>query len=157
MFNYDHVLDGYIPEGDYTFQYNSSNNLPAEIKYHNNSSNPVKSYSMTYHSSGNLTDVSILNYPDQTSTVKYTFDDHKGIATHIGNNWLFALESEHWFLPSAPNNILSYLRSGTGADQLSFSYEYNAEGYPSKMSITRNNTVQHIKITYKDLPLQPIQ
>lgn len=156
LFNYDHLLDGYIPEGDYTFQYNS-NNLPAEIEYHNSAGNPVKLHSMTYHSSGNLTNIGILNYPDQTSAVKYTFDDHKGIATHISNNRLFALESEHWFLLSALNNILSCTRSGNGAEQLSFSYEYNADGYPSKMSITRNKTVQQIKITYKELPLQPVQ
>lgn len=156
LFSYDHVLDGYIPQGDYTFQYNN-NNLPAEIKYHNSAGNPVKLHGMTYHSSGNLTNVSILNYPDQTSTVKYTSDDRKGIAMHISKNWLFALESEHWFLSSAPNNILSCTRSGTGAEQLSFSYEYDAEGYPSKMSITRNKTVQQIKITYKELPLQSVQ
>lgn len=150
LFDYDDLSGSYTPSGFYSLGYND-NKQAVEVKYHNVQNQPDRLYSRSYHSSGNLDNVAVRNFPDLTTTLNYAFDDKKGIVSNVSHSWLFALESEHWFLSCAINNLLGYSNAKMPAEQTSFSYEYNEEAYPSKMQVTRNKTVQNINISYKEI------
>jgi hypothetical protein len=152
QFKHDPIFNSFTPVGFYTLAYNDQQQV-TEVKYYNSSAtaNFVKSYTRSYHPSQNLASATLLIYPNQTNLLNYSFDSKKGIVSHIAQSTLFALESEHWFLLSALNNILSYSNQTTTIQNTSFDYEYNEAGYPSKMTTTTNKNVQIFKITYKEL------
>jgi hypothetical protein len=152
LFEYNDLSHNYTPKGFYTLAYNDQHQL-TEIKYYNTNAtnNLIKADTRTYSSSGNLSASNILNYPDLANAVGYSFDNKKGISSHVVQSPLLALESEHWFLVSSVNNILGYTSQKVIAENVGFSYEYNEDGYPSKMVITKNKLSQSLNITYKAL------
>lgn len=152
LFKYNDLSHNYTPDGFYLLTYNDSDQLTG-INYHNNNSTNslIKSATRIYSLSGNLLAINTLDYPDQANVIEYSFDNKKGISSNISHSYLFALESEHWFLMSSLNNILGYNNQKAIAENVSFNYEYNEDGYPSKMIMTKNGTTQNLTITYKTL------
>ncbi|MBB5436883.1 hypothetical protein HDC92_000547 [Pedobacter sp. AK017] len=152
QFEHDPIFNSFTPIGFYTLDYNGQQQITG-VKYYGNSSTDqlLRSYSLAYSSSQNLSANTVAIYPNQTNQLNYSFDNKKGIASHIAESWLFAFEAEYWFLLSSVNNILSYANQKTPAENTGFSYEYNTDGYPSKMTITGNKSTQVFKITYKTL------
>lgn len=153
QFEHDPIFNSFTPIGFYTFAYNDHRQL-TELKYYNSSStnNLIKICSRAYSSSQNLSAHTSTIYPNQTNLLNYTFDNNKGIVSHISESQWFALEMDYPFLLSSINNILSYSNQKVPGENTSFSYEYNADGYPSKMTITSNKKKQDLKITYRALP-----
>jgi len=137
----------YTPLGSYTLGYNSLQQFN-EVKYYSHNEQLTKTRTLSYIS-GNLSEESSTTPPGSADRNTYTFDQKKGISSHITYNQILAFEHEHWFLYCTSNNILSLQNQKSPLENISFSYEYNEDGYPSKMTITKNNSVQHIKITYK--------
>ncbi|SMC58256.1 hypothetical protein SAMN04488101_101467 [Pedobacter nyackensis] len=139
----------YTPLGSYTLSYNNLQQLN-EVKYYNHNEQLNKTRNLSYIS-GNLSEEANTTPPSSAEVNTYTFDQKKGIASHIKYSQILALEHEHWFLYFTSNNILNLENPKMPLENISFSYEYNEDGYPSKMTINKNTSVQHIKITYKAL------
>lgn len=137
----------YTPIGSYALGYNNLQQLN-EVKYYSHNEQLTKTHTLSYIS-GNLSEDNSTLPSGSADVNAYTFDGKKGIASHITYNQILAFEHEHWFLYCTSNNILSLQNQKVPLENISFSYEYNEDGYPSKMTITKNKDVQHIKITYK--------
>lgn len=152
MFEYKNLQNNYTPIGSYTLSYNELQQ-PHTIQYYNKSNQPTDTQIRSYTSSGNLSAVNATNSLGFTNVDTYTFDQKYGISSSISYTRLFALELEHWFLKYMVNNLISYQNQKFPAENTDFSYEYNVDGYPSKMIITKNKNVQSIKITYKSIAL----
>lgn len=150
QFEHDPIFNSFTPIGFYTLDYNGQQRITG-VKYYSSTDQLIRSYSLTYSSSQNLSANTVAIYPNQINQLNYSFDNKKGIASHIAESWLFAFEGKYWFLLSSVNNILSYSNQKTPTENSSFSYEYNTDGYPSKMTITGNKSTQVFKITYKTL------
>lgn len=150
IFDYKDLLHTYTPRGYYSISYNDLEQLNS-INYYNNSDYLIDAQS--YIKSGNLSTVTTTNESGFTNVHTYTFDHKKGIASNISYALLFAIESEHWFLSYYLNNLLNYRNQKSPSENTDFSYEYNADGYPSKMMISKDKNTQSIKITYKSIEL----
>jgi hypothetical protein len=137
----------FTPLGSYTLGYNNLQQLN-EVKYYSHNEQLTKTRTLSY-TSGNPLDETITNQPGSSDGNAYTFDQKKGISSHVNYSQILALEYEHWFLYCTSNNILSLQNQKSPLENISFSYEYNEDGYPSKMTITKNKITQHIKITYR--------
>ncbi|WEK20558.1 MAG: hypothetical protein P0Y49_05330 [Candidatus Pedobacter colombiensis] len=150
LFNYDDLKNNYTPKGFYTLTYNLLQQL-STIQYYNNANNLIDTRSQFYTTAKNLSEVDMIDNSGSINVNTYTFDQKKGIASNMDHAQLFALESEHWFLICSGNNLLSYRNQKSPLENTDFSYEYNGDGYPSKMTITKNKNTQQIKITYKSI------
>ncbi|WP_316810858.1 hypothetical protein [Pedobacter heparinus] len=152
QFEHDPTFDSFTPIGFYTLAYNDYRQF-TELKYYNSNStdNLTKACTRSYGPSQNLSAHTSTIYPNQTNLLSYNFDNKKGMASHIAESQYLALEMEYPFLLSSVNNILSYSNQQMPAENSSFTYEYSAEGYPSKMTISSNKKTQTFKITYKVL------
>ncbi|SDJ90964.1 hypothetical protein SAMN04487898_10527 [Pedobacter sp. ok626] len=150
IFDYKELLHTYTPRGYYTISYNDLQQL-SSLHYYNNSDNLIEAQS--YIKSGNLSTVTTTNDSGFTNIHTYTFDQKKGIASSISYAQLFTIESEHWFLSYYLNNLLNYRNQKSPSENTDFSYEYNTDGYPSKMMISKDKNTQSIKITYKSIEL----
>jgi len=150
IFDYKDLLHTYTPRGYYTISYNDLQQ-PSGINYYSNSDYLIDTQS--HITSGNLSTVTTTNDSGFTNVHTYTFDQKKGIASNISYAQIFAIESEHWFLSYYLNNLLNYRNQKSPLENTDFSYEYNTDGYPSKMIISKDKNTQSIKITYKSIEL----
>lgn len=152
QFEHDPVADSFTPIGFYTLAYNEYGQV-SEIRYYNSSGtgNPIKTSNWTYSPLQSRATQTLTIYPNQTNLLNYTFDNKKGIASHISESQWIALETEYPFLRGSVNNILSYSNQKMPAENTSCTYEYDTAGYPSKMTINSNKNTQQLKITYKAL------
>nr|WP_162989023.1 hypothetical protein [Pedobacter schmidteae] len=135
----------YTPRGNYLLTYDEQN--ISILKYYNNSGNLVYANTWLY-ASGNLSQMSSTNPPGTPSLTTFTFDQKKGISSHIPYTQLFVIELDYWFLRCANNNIVSQQST---SNQVNYSYEYNDQGYPLKVKISDQKRSQTIKVTYQQL------
>lgn len=149
-FDYDNLSHNYTPTGFYTLSYNDLELLHT-IHYYNQTDNLGNTCTRSYSNSGSLSEMQLNNNQGPENKMTYTFDQKKGISSLIPYNQLFTLEGDHWFLFCSSHNMLSCLNQKSPLENISFLYEYNEDGYPSKVSIGKNKSTQSIKITYKTL------
>ncbi|TCC96449.1 hypothetical protein [Pedobacter hiemivivus] len=152
MFDYNDLQHNFSPIGFYTLSYNNLQQV-STINYYNKSDQLTDTHIQSYTTSGNLSTVNATNNLGSTNVHTYIFDQKNGIASNIRYTQLLAFEFEHWFLSYCINNLLNYRNQKFPLENVDFSYEYNADGYPSKMIITKNKSIQSIKITYKSIEL----
>lgn len=149
-FDYDDLSYNYTPTGFYALGYNNLE-LLYTIDHYNHTNNPENTCTLSYISSGSLSEMRLNNNQGPVNMMTYTFDQKKGTSSLIPYSQLFTLEADHWFLLCSSNNILSCLNQKSPLENINVTYEYNEDGYPSTVSISKNKHIQIIKITYKTL------
>lgn len=148
-FDYD-PLGNYTPTGFYTLGYNDLELLHT-ISYYNDTNHLGITCTRSYTHSGSLSEMVSNITQDSGNRMTYTFDQKAGLSSLIPYSQLFTLEADHWFLFCSGNNMLSCSNQKSPFENINFTYEYNEDGYPSKVSISKNKTIQSIKVTYKTL------
>ena len=148
-FDYDH-LGNYTPTGFYTLAYHDLERLHT-ISYYNHTDDLSNTCTRSYTQSGGLSEMELNMTKDPGNRMTYTFDQKAGVSSFIPYSQLFTLEADHWFLFCAGNNVLSCQNQKLPLENVNFTYEYNEDGYPSKISVSKNKTIQSIKVTYKIL------
>ncbi len=151
-FDYDDPSGNYTPTGSYTLGYNELGLLHT-ISYYNDKDDPGNTCIRSYTNSGSLSEIGLNTNEDSWDRMTYTFDQKPGVSSHIPYSQLFTLEVDHWFLFCSGNNIMSCINQKSAFENINFSYEYNENGYPSNISISKNQATQNIKVTYKTLEL----
>jgi YD repeat-containing protein len=128
------VSGTYQPIDTLTFTYND-NNLPAKIAWNSFTYNEF-----SYSANGNVT--TIIKVDAAKSTFTYQYDNK--INPYKGNNLQFG--SPEYFY--AANNIT---KRTNGTDSKMFAYEYDADGYPTKVTTTwsGSSSVNVLRIYYK--------
>jgi YD repeat-containing protein len=118
-----------------TYEYDNNKKLVRFNSYDGATPTVVEGYSTyTYPSSNTATEKSFYSQssggtPTLTSTTNYTFDDKKSPQQILGVFWEDEFVSEH--------NITreEYISASGGTPDVStYTYEYNAEGFPTKMT-----------------------
>lgn len=150
QFNYDPITRSFTPLSSFTLTYNEQQRIHT-INYYDKTVNLIKTHRFSYVVFGNISENTITPHTGSATVTNYTSDQKKGINSHINYSELFALEAEHWFFLCSVNNILNSINQKSPQENINFKYEYNENGYPSNMTMTKNNNTQHIKIIYKQM------
>lgn len=150
LFAYNTLSHSYSPSGFYTISYNDQQKMSA-LNYYNNNNLLIRTDAFSYSRSASLSAINTTTYPGPTDITNYTFDQKKGIGSNIVNSQLLATELEYWFFLCTDNNLLNTANQKSPAENISFNYEYNTNGYPSGVKFTNDNNTQNIRITYKQL------
>lgn len=147
LFEYDAINRSYIPLGDIQINYNGKDQI-SNLKFLNNLNIPTREFTMSYNTAGNLSAAQLTAQSADNNTFNYTYDQQPGIYKHVPYASLFAIELEAYFLNGNHNNVLSYSDQKNTVENSTYTYEYNQEGYPVLMIISKNKTVQRFKISY---------
>ncbi|MFA4868114.1 MAG: hypothetical protein WC623_07945 [Pedobacter sp.] len=145
-FDHDAITNRTSPNGYYTLTYNDQLRI-GTIDYYNNNKKLIKTSDLYYSESLNLSEISSTEH----KTIAYTYDLKNGISSNIPFSDLFTLQLEHWFLKCKNNNLTTMLNQESPQNNIDISYEYNDNGYPSKVILTSAKMKQSITITYKRL------
>ena len=145
-FDHDAITNRTSPNGYYTLTYNDQLRI-GTIDYYNNNKKLIKTSNLYYSESLNLLEIS----SNGTKNSTYTYDLKNGISSNIPFSDLFTLQLKDWFLQCQNNNITTLLSQENPQNNIDFSYEYNDNGYPSKVILTSAKIKQGITITYKRL------
>ena len=139
----------FTPTGYYILDYDQNQQL-GKIRFYKDNGELFRESALTY-SLGNVTAQIQSNYPGGVKNLQYTYDLKNGIFKHINCLERLVLEIRYPFFSASQNNILSSSGTETPLENITYSYEYNADNYPSKLMITAHNRKQTFKITYAEL------
>ncbi|WP_285057212.1 hypothetical protein [Pedobacter ginsengisoli] len=139
----------FTPTGYYILDYDQNQQL-GKIRFYKDNGELFCESALTY-SLGNVTAQIQSNYPGRSKNLQYTYDLKNGIFKHINCLERLVLEIRYPFFSASQNNILSSSGTETPLENITYSYEYNADNYPSKLMITTHNRKQTFKITYAEL------
>ncbi len=131
----------------YIYEYNSDNK-PTKLS-HFNSQNNLVAYSDYTYPSGTTVQVEYFaensGFLTSAGVAEYTFDNEKSPGLLWGV--LYGQESNHF--ESFPNNVLSIKYPVSGAvTHIVNTYEYNSEGFPTKVTSTENGKARSIVTTF---------
>lgn len=110
---------------------------------------PYQDSEWHYSSSGNLSSITINDSPTKTASIKYTHDEQNGIFKNAQHSQLLFLVLDFPLFSADANNRLSYSNTDTPSENTSFTYQYDADGYPTQYTTTKSK--QTFKITYMKL------
>lgn len=139
----------YVPTGSYVLTYDQKAQLTNIVSYKDNGElfrESTRSYTF-----GNISGSILLEHPDLKKNVEYTYDLKNGIFKHIPYSERLFLESRYIFFHPGQNNILTSFNARSVPENTDYSYEYNADNYPSLFTITVNNAKQTFKVSYVEL------
>jgi len=139
-----------VPAGNYTLSYNAADQL-ASIKEYNASNEFILEYVMSYSALGNLSELKLTDKQGKTSVVDYSYDNKNGIFKNVAHSQLLFLEIAYPFFCPASNNWLSGKNTRIPKAQITYSYSYNSDGYPSRMVAEDITGKQTFDITYAEL------
>ncbi|NRF40261.1 hypothetical protein [Pedobacter foliorum] len=144
-------IDGqaYSPTGSLVLKQNLQNQISSILASGSGHSYPYKESECHYSSSGNLSDITIKNSPTNNTSITYTYDEKNGIFKNVQHCQLLFLAINFQLFSADVNNRLSYSNTGTPGENTNFTYQYNADGYPTQFTITKSK--QTFKITYIEL------
>jgi hypothetical protein len=139
----------FTPTGYYILDYDQNQQL-GKIRYYKDNGELFRESTLSY-SLGNVTARIQSNYPGGSKSTHYTYDLKNGIFKHIKYPERLLLETRYPFFSAGQNNILSSTGIETPQENITYNYEYNADGYPSQLMITDHNVKQSFKVTYMEL------
>ncbi len=131
----------------YTITYNGA--LLESLKYYYNNV-PERQLDMEYEA-GNCT--RIIERPAEGAPKEriLKYDTRKGLFSNVKLAERILLECKYDFLKPGPNNPLGIEAAGSANGAVSYSYTYNASGYPGEMVVKSGATEQRFRITYMEL------
>jgi hypothetical protein len=137
---------GIVKQSINTYEYDGNKRLIRKNRYNASAPTVIESYELYTYPSGNTArqtsyyDNDSDGTPDLDSTTDYTFDDKNSPQLLLGVAYDDEYVSEHNTLTEV------YTRAGgTGTpDTYTFSYEYNAQGFPTKMTADYGGTSPEI-------------
>ncbi len=135
------------PSGYYLLTYNALNQI-VDAKRYSAKNILVNSYNYGYDLLTNIN--SIITNQEDAKKLTYTFDQKNGIFKHVNYAPMISLEISHHLLNSIANNI-STKTGNTPAQNLSYTYEYNSEDFPSQVTVNEAGVKTVYKVTYKTL------
>ncbi|MES2457137.1 MAG: hypothetical protein V4594_16405 [Bacteroidota bacterium] len=138
-----------IPTGFYVLIYDGQGQLTG-LKNHQDNGDPLSETVMTYVA-GNVSSLTLISNAQTQKTENYTSDLKNGIFKHVNSAERLLLESRYFYFKPGPNNVTRISNPKSAADEVSFAYVYNAEDYPSQMTVTKNGTKQVFSISYAAL------
>lgn len=136
-----------IPLGYYTIIYDDLQQI-SEVNYFSAKNALLRKKEFTYDLSNDR--MGIITETNGTETTKYTFDLNNGIFKNVANAQLIALETGEIFLLSADHNLLS-ITSSNPKNDLTCSYEYNTDAYPTSITWEALHVKMKYIISYKTL------
>lgn len=139
-----------VPAGNYTLSYNSADQL-VNIKDYNAANEFILEKVMSYSALGNLSELKLTDKQGKTSVVEYSYDNKNGIFKNVVHSQLLLLEIAYPFFCPASNNWLSCKNTQIPKAQVTYSYSYNIDDYPSRMVIEDSAGKQTFDITYAEL------
>lgn len=139
-----------ISKGYYLLSYDTPGKLRG-LSYYNNANSLLREKTLSYNSLGNLSGFQVRELPGSDAAYLYTYDTKHAIFKHVKHGQLLFMELGYPFFNHGTHNPLSCLGSITAMENATYLYEYNAENYPSKLSITTENKTQTFTITYQKL------
>ncbi len=139
-----------VPTGNYTLGYNSADQL-VNIKDYNAANEFILESVMSYSNVGNLSELKLTDNQGKTNVVEYAYDDKNGIFKNVKHSQLLFLEIAYPFLCPGSNNWLSCKNTKVPKEQVTYSYSYNTDDYPSRMVMEDSKGKQTFDITYAEL------
>jgi hypothetical protein len=139
----------FTPTGFYILNYDLADQL-TKIRYYKDNAELFRESVLSY-SLGNVTELVQSDYPGGSKKLHCTYDLKNGIFKHVKYWDRLFLETRYPFFNPGQNNILSSADSKTPLENVTYSYEYNADDLPVKLSVTERNITQSFTITYIEL------
>ncbi|HKG08872.1 MAG TPA: hypothetical protein VKB19_20545 [Pedobacter sp.] len=105
------------------------------------------------YTDGNLVSKTITNHSDATQkTLNYTYDTKNGIFKYLNFAGRLLLECRYPFFMDGQNNRLSNSNTKSPAENITYSYQYNDNAYPSLLTVANpGGKQQTFKVTYTEL------
>ena len=141
------TADDDIPLGYYTITYNDQQQM-TEVNYFSAKNVLLHTKTFAYDLSNDK--MGVIIETNKTEITKYTFDLKNGLFKHVANAHLIAMETGENFFLSADHNLLS-VKSSTPKNDLTCSYEYNLDAYPTLITWEALNVKMTFKVSYKTL------
>jgi YD repeat-containing protein len=142
-FSYENRV--YTPENKYTFEYNSLDQL-SKINSNDHANKPISDKTITYTTNPATTTYTTKVAGKTTEETTYTHDNKNGIFKNIQHTNLMPTYFDPLFFHCHTNNITSI--TTTNQTTTNITYQYNAENYPTKATITKGKTTEEMTITY---------
>lgn len=146
-FNEDGRLN--TPTGHYLLNYDAKK--ISTINYYNASNILIQQKKINYNSSGTITDFILNDLSETGNSFTYTYDLKNGIFKHVKQTQLLLPELSYSFFNYSESNVISCTSLKTPQENILYTYEYNSDGYPSKIKFTENGKQNTYVITYKKL------
>jgi len=138
------------PTGHSTLEYNTTGQL-VNIKDYDASKILLKDRVITYAASGNALVLTTTDQLSKTSVFDYTSDNKNGIFKHVMYAREIFLIMPYSFLFPDANNRLSCRSALEPQQNVTYSYVYNTQSYPSQIVIDGPEGKQTFDITYADV------
>jgi len=137
--------------GNHTLSYDPNDRI-AELHYYGVDRLLFKQSECVYTLDNNLQEFNTEELESNLSRkVQYTYDERNGIFKHVPFMEILFREFGIDFLYSGNNNVLQAKVDDGATGDLSFQYQYDAQGYPIEMTITGNQLKEHYLISYKEI------
>lgn len=149
-FNYDANNRSYLHLGDINIDYDGKDQIN-NLKFTNNLNKLTWEMMVAYNPEGNISSTRLTDENAGNNTFSYTYDKQIGIYQYVPYTTLFAIELGDFFLNCSNNNQLTFSDQKNTSENTLYSYEYNLEGYPISIKMSKNKTIQTFKITYMEL------
>jgi len=131
--------------GTYTIEYNEQQQI-SQVTYYSDKNALQRTKSFSYARSNDQ--MGIITETSGTESTRYTYDQKNGLFKNVANAQFIALETGDQFFLSAEHNLLSI--SGTSPkNDLTCSYEYNTDAYPSLINWLTPQANMVFKVSYK--------
>jgi len=143
---YTHNGKTSTPGGNYTINYNELNQITSIVSY-TNKNIYINTKTLTYDAAANRHSITTSGSEAKST---FTFDQKNGIFKNVSYAQLISLEFEHKILNSIVNNVLT-MTGIPAKNNYSCTYEYQADDFPAKVTITESGVSTVFTITYKTL------
>jgi len=131
----------------YTLTYTGA--LLERLKYYNNNVQE-RQLDMVYEA-GNCTGITERPAEGTSKEKTMKYDTRKGLFSNVKLAERILLECKYDFLKPGLNNLTGIAVTGSATGAISYSYTYNASGYPEEMVVKSGATEQRFRITYMSL------
>ena len=139
-----------MPIGNCKLNY-SKDALLTNIKDYNAANDLILERRILYAKSGVVSRIEQVDKQNNSTFLEYTYDDKNGIFKNVTHAQLFLLDLEYEFFSADTHNWLTYNNSQLPEENLTCSYSYNGDDYPSKMVINESGGKSTINITYVEI------
>jgi len=137
-----------IHKGSYVLTYDQ--NYLNRITYYTSNGTLFRETVFQY-TAGNPTTKTILDLPEQQQNITRSYDTKNGIFKHLKYAERLFPETRYLFFTDGQNNPLSSSNSKFPQENVTCSYQYNKEDYPSELTLSHGSEKQTFKITYTEL------
>lgn len=137
--------------GNHTLSYDPDGRI-AELHYYGVDRLLFKQSELVYTQDNNIHEFKTEELTGTVSRkVQYTYDERNGIFKNIPFIEVLFRELGIEFCYPGKHNVLQAKVEHHSAEDLSFHYQYNAQGYPTELTMTRNQLKEIYQISYKEI------